>query len=95
MQVMRLSEATVKAQALDEQQLVQLENFVADAFSQIDKAVIKGTLHRNTADRRKARVSRAKRQALIAAGLYTPQPEQPGYFFYQRMQARKTAGASN
>lgn len=94
-QVMRLSEATVKSQALDEQQLAQLESYVADAFSHIDKAVTKGTLHRNTADRRKARVSKFKRQALIAAGLYTPQPEQPGYFFYQRMQTRKTAAAAN
>lgn len=92
--VMRLSEATVKSQTLDEQQLAQLESFVADAFCQIDKAVTKGTLHRNTADRRKARVSGFKRQALIAAGLYTPQPEQPGYFFYQRIQARKAAAAA-
>lgn len=90
-----MSEATVKSQALDEQQLEQLESFVADAYSRIDKAVTKGTLHRNTADRRKARVSKYKRQALIAAGLYTPQPEQPGFFFYQRIQARKAAAAAN
>eukprot|EP00879_Flechtneria_rotunda_P003407 GHRR01003635.1.p1 GENE.GHRR01003635.1~~GHRR01003635.1.p1 ORF type:complete len:175 (+),score=56.35 GHRR01003635.1:208-732(+) len=92
--VLKMSEAVTKSQALDEQQVAQLEQYVADAFSEIDKAVTKGTLHRNTADRRKARVSRIKRQALIAAGLYAPQPQQPGYFFYQRIQARKAAAAA-
>ncbi|KAF8072781.1 RPS20 [Scenedesmus sp. PABB004] len=92
--VTKLAESVVKTQALDEQQVAALDRAVADAFSAIDKAVIRGTLHHNTGDRRKARVSKYKRQALIAAGLYAPQPEQPGYFFYQRIQARKAAAAA-
>lgn len=40
----------------------------------IDKAVSNGVLHRNTAARRKARLAAARRNVLIAAGLYTPAP---------------------
>ncbi|WIA28893.1 hypothetical protein OEZ86_011417 [Tetradesmus obliquus] len=91
--VVKMAESVTKSQALDEQQVSQLESYVSDAYGAIDKAVSKGTLHANTADRRKARVAKYKRQALIAAGLYAPQPEQPGYYFYTRMQARKAAAA--
>jgi hypothetical protein len=94
-QVIKMSESVTKTQALDEQQVSQLESYVSDAYGAIDKAVSKGTLHANTADRRKARVAKYKRQALIAAGLYAPQPEQPGYFFYTKMQARKAGAAAN
>ena len=38
----------------------------------IDKAVSKGVLHQNTAARRKARMAAARRNVLVAAGLYTP-----------------------
>ena len=38
----------------------------------IDKAVCKGVLHRNTAARRKARLAKARKNVLIASGLYTP-----------------------
>lgn len=89
-----MAEVAAKSQTLDEQQVATLDALVADAFSAIDKAVSKGTLHANTGARRKARVSRFKRQALIAAGLYSPQPAQPGYFFFTRMQARRAAAAA-
>lgn len=89
-----MAESVAKVQLMDEQQVKRLEQLVSEAFSEIDKAVTKGSLHINTADRRKARVAKYKRQALIAAGLYAPQPEQPGYFFYQRIQARKAAAAA-
>eukprot|EP00775_Hariotina_reticulata_P009225 gene9225-9390_t len=92
--VVKMAESVAKVQLMDEQQVKRLEQLVSEAFSEIDKAVTKGTLHINTADRRKARVAKYKRQALIAAGLYAPQPEQPGYFFYQRIQARKAAAAA-
>lgn len=92
---MRLAEGVVKSQAADEQQVAALDKLVAEAYSEIDAAVSKGTLHSNTADRRKARVARFKRTALIAAGLYTPAPQQPGYFFYSRLQARKAAAGGN
>ena len=42
----------------------------------IDKAVSKGVLHLNTAARRKARLAAARRNVLVAAGLYTPAPAQ-------------------
>ncbi len=38
----------------------------------IDKAVQRGVLHRNTGARRKARLAAARRNVLVAAGLYTP-----------------------
>jgi hypothetical protein len=34
-------------------------------------------------------------QALIAAGLYTPLPEQPGFSFWQRTKGKKAAAAAN
>jgi len=91
--VVKLSETLVRAPvAADAPELKQIEQLVSEAYTEIDKAVKVGTLHKNTGDRRKARVAKYKRQALIAAGAYVPTPEQPGYSFYQRMQA-KTAKA--
>jgi ribosomal protein S20 len=34
--------------------------------------VVKGILHRNTADRRKARLSKARQIVLVESGLYKP-----------------------
>lgn len=42
------------------------------ATKEIDKAVQKGVLHKNTGARRKSRMAAAKRAALIKGGLYTP-----------------------
>ena len=42
------------------------------AFSNIDKAVIKGVMHRNTGARRKSKISRTRKRVLVASGLYTP-----------------------
>jgi small subunit ribosomal protein S20 len=94
LQVAKFAEAAAKSMTLDEQQVQQLEKFVQEAFQEIDKAVSKGTLHANTGSRRKARVSLLKRQALIAGGLYAPKPENPGYFYYQRMEARRSLTAA-
>lgn len=94
LQVAKLADAAAKGLSLDEQQVQQLEKFVSEAFQEIDKAVSKGTLHANTGARRKAKVSGYKRQALIAAGLYAPKPEQPGYFFFQRLETRRSAAAA-
>lgn len=44
----------------------------ARAPAVIDKAVKTGCLHSNTAARRKARLAAARRNVLVAAGLYTP-----------------------
>ncbi|GAB4819564.1 hypothetical protein N2152v2_006610 [Parachlorella kessleri] len=46
------------------------------AYSVIDKAVGKGVLHINTGARRKARLAKARKNLLIAAGLYSPPQQQ-------------------
>lgn len=56
-----------------EADLAPVGSLLAEAYQVIDKAVVKGVLHANTAARRKARLARARRNVLIAAGLYTPQ----------------------
>lgn len=55
-----------------EDELKPTEVLISEAFSEIDKAVVKGILHKNTGDRKKARLSVAKRNVLITAGLYAP-----------------------
>jgi len=55
-----------------EADLAPVETLISEAFQEIDKAVQKGVLHANTGARRKARLSAAKRAALIKGGLYTP-----------------------
>ena len=55
-------------------ELAPVDKLISEAFSEIDKAKSKGTLHKNTAANRKSRLSRAKSRVLIAAGLYTPPP---------------------
>lgn len=90
----RLSESVIKGGAdAAADPVPALEAAVAEAYKAIDAAVAKGVLHANTGARRKARVAKWKRSALISAGLYTPQPEQPGYHFYQRLQAARAAKA--
>lgn len=45
---------------------------ISEAYQVIDKAVVKGIMHRNTAARRKARLAKARQYILVEAGLYTP-----------------------
>jgi small subunit ribosomal protein S20 len=45
---------------------------MSEAYQVIDKAVVKGILHRNTAARRKARLAKARQYVLVEAGLYSP-----------------------
>ena len=49
--------------------LAPVDELIAEAFSEIDKAKSKGALHRNTAANRKSRLSRARYRVLVAAGL--------------------------
>jgi small subunit ribosomal protein S20 len=49
-----------------------VETLISEAYQEIDKAISKGVLKKNTGGRRKARLAHAKRQLLIDAGLYTP-----------------------
>lgn len=58
-----------------EADLAPVSSMISEAYQVLDKAVVKGILHRNTAARRKARLAKARRGVLISAGLYTPSPQ--------------------
>lgn len=57
---------------VSEADLAPVATLINEAYQVIDKAVVKGVLHSNTAARRKARLAKARRNVLISAGLYTP-----------------------
>jgi small subunit ribosomal protein S20 len=69
-----------------EEEIKPLEKLIAEAYQEIDKAVVKGILHRNNAARKKSRVARYKRLVLMSAGLFKPAEGHPDYAYYQRMQ---------
>ncbi len=48
--------------------LQEIQSALSAAFSRIDKAAKRGVLHKNTAARRKARLSRVVKLAIAAAG---------------------------
>eukprot|EP00894_Picocystis_sp_ML_P000656 jgi/Pico_ML_1/51173/g2252.t1 len=54
-------------------ELSPVDELISEAYSEIDKCVVKGILHLNTASRRKSLLARAKQRALVDTGLYTPQ----------------------
>lgn len=56
----------------DEAALQPVERLISEAYKDIDKAVSKGIIHKNTAARRKSRLAAAKRNTLVQAGLYAP-----------------------
>ncbi|MEW5298672.1 MAG: hypothetical protein WDW36_001764 [Sanguina aurantia] len=74
-----------------EEEIKPLDTLISEAYSEIDKARVKGILHRNTASRKKARLARARRKVLINAGLFTPAEDHQDYKMYQRLQAKKAA----
>ncbi|KAI8463538.1 MAG: plastid/chloroplast ribosomal protein S20 [Monoraphidium minutum] len=92
--VLKLSDALVKAPETAADQVAALEKLVSEAYKSIDSAVSKGVIHANTAARRKARIAKHKQWVLISAGLYTPTSEQPGFAYYQRVQAAKAKAAA-
>lgn len=49
-----------------------VEQLISEAYKEIDKAVSKGVLKKNTAARRKSKLGRAKMKLLTESGLYTP-----------------------
>ena len=55
--------------------LKPVDIFISEAYQEIDKAVSKGILHKNTAARRKSKLALARQKLLIKAGLYTPAPQ--------------------
>jgi small subunit ribosomal protein S20 len=56
-----------------EADLQPADQMLHTAFSNIDKAIIKGVMHKNTGARRKSKLSRARKSVLLASGLYTPE----------------------
>ena len=71
-----------------------LTTLVSEAYLTIDKAVQKGTLHTNTGARKKARCAKWRRNVLIAAGLYVPAPDAPGYKRYTILKQKQEAAAA-
>ncbi|KAK9846286.1 hypothetical protein WJX81_001011 [Elliptochloris bilobata] len=61
-------------QVQEEAALAPVEKLISEAYKEVDKAVSKGVIHKNTAARRKSRLAAAKRSTLINSGLYTPAP---------------------
>lgn len=61
-----------KGQVSSEADLAPVQTLINEAYQVIDKAVVKGILHQNTAARRKARLAKARQIVLVEAGLYTP-----------------------
>ena len=58
--------------AVEEQSVKPVETLISEAYQEIDKAVSKGVLKKNTGGRRKSSIAKAKKKLLIDAGLYTP-----------------------
>lgn len=62
----------IDLQQVQEEQVKPVETLISEAYQEIDKAVSKGVLKKNTGGRRKSRLALAKKKLLIDAGLYTP-----------------------
>ena len=70
--VLTALDAFKAAPPASEADLAPVAGLISEAYQVLDKAVVKGILHRNTAARRKARLAKARKFVLINAGLYTP-----------------------
>lgn len=55
-----------------EADLKPVDLFLSEAYKEIDKAISKGILHKNTGARRKSNLALARQKLLIKAGLYSP-----------------------
>ncbi|PNH05762.1 30S ribosomal protein S20, chloroplastic [Tetrabaena socialis] len=89
--VIKMAETLIAAPPKAEEEVKGLEKLMAEAYAEIDKAVVKGILHPNTGARKKARCARYKKQVLLVAGLYTPAPDSADYARFQKLQAKATA----
>ncbi|PNW74546.1 hypothetical protein CHLRE_12g494750v5 [Chlamydomonas reinhardtii] len=83
--VVKLAETLVAAPSKTEEEVKNLEKLISEAYTEIDKAVVKGILHENTAARKKARCARWKKTVLMAAGLYKPAADSPDFARYQKL----------
>jgi small subunit ribosomal protein S20 len=83
---MGLTSGTANASLED---LANVERLVSEAYEEIDKAVVKGVLHKNNAAHKKSRVAKYKRLVAMAAGQFQPQQDHPDWKKYERLMARK------
>jgi len=65
------AQALMAADSCSESDISGLEKLISEATKSVDKAVARGTLHKNTGARRKARMSKYKMDVRVAKGLYT------------------------
>ncbi len=91
LQVLKAAAALMAQPPASESDVQPLEKLIAEAYQEIDKAVVKGVLHQNTAARKKSRVARHKRMVLMAAGLFTPAESHPDYRRWQLMQKKPSS----
>ncbi|KXZ49989.1 hypothetical protein GPECTOR_18g145 [Gonium pectorale] len=89
--VIKLAESLVANPPKSEEEVKGLEKLIAEAYTEIDKAVGKGILHENTGARKKARCARYKKTVLMVAGLYKPAPESVDFARFQKLQAKAAA----
>lgn len=66
------------AEVGSEADLAPVDKLQGLAFAAVDKARVKGVYHKNTASRRKAKVSKMRKKVLMRHELYTP-PDLPPY----------------
>ena len=90
-QVLKEFDAFRKEPPRAESELDHVKPLMSDAFKAIDKAVQKGTLHRNTGARRKSRLSRARRRLLVQAGLAEPLPKPNPKSLVEEYEAKQRA----
>lgn len=91
-QVIKLAESMVASSTPKaEEEVKSLEKLISEAFCEIDKAVVKGILHKNNGARKKARCSRHKRKVLISSGLWTPPAEHPDHRWVAKLQKKAVA----
>jgi ribosomal protein S20 len=94
LQVLKAAQALIAAPPASEVEVKPLEQLMAEAYCEIDKAVTRDVLHRNNAARKKARMARWKKVVLMSAGLWVPPVDHPDHARYQRMVAKKAVPAA-
>ncbi|XP_019181924.1 PREDICTED: 30S ribosomal protein S20, chloroplastic isoform X2 [Ipomoea nil] len=72
--VLESLDALRKKRDAQQDEVVEIEKLIAEAYSAIDKAIKTGAVHRNTGARRKSRLARRKKAVEIHHGWYVPAP---------------------
>ena len=67
-----MQEELMGKDAVGDDDILALEKLISEATKVVDKAIVKGVLHKKTGGRRKARMAKYKHSLRIEKGLYTP-----------------------